>query len=107
MFMRKEEIIQSIKNTAKQIMPKGSKVILFGSQARGDAHEESDWDVLVLLDKEKLEETDHDNYSYPLFELGWYIDAQIHPMLYTVKDWASCNFSPVYKNVQQDGIVLC
>ena len=107
MFMRKEEIIQSIRDTAKQIMPIGSKVILFGSQARGDAHEESDWDVLVLLDKDKLEEADHDNYSYPLFELGWHIDAQIHPMLYTVKDWSTRNFSPFYKNVQQDGIVLC
>ena len=48
-----------------------------------------------------------DNYSYPLFELGWHIDAQIHPMLYTIKDWAARNFSPLYKNVEQDGIVLC
>ena len=105
--MRKEEIIQSIRNTAKQIMPEGSKVILFGSQARGDSHEESDWDVLVLLDKEKLVEADHDNYSYPLFELGLHIDVQIHPMLYTFNDWAARNFSPFYKNVEQDGILLC
>ena len=30
-----------------------------------------------------------------------------HPMLYTIKDWAARNFSPLYKNVEQDGIVLC
>ncbi len=28
------------------------KVILFGSRARGDFDEESDWDVLVLADKD-------------------------------------------------------
>lgn len=105
--MRKEEIIQSIKDTAQKVMPKGSKVILFGSQARGDAHSESDWDILVLLDKEKLSEDDHDNFSYPLFELGWYINAQIHPMLYTFKDWSARKISMLYKNVEREGIVLC
>ena len=49
----------------------GVRVILFGSQARGDSNEASDWDLIVFLDKDKLEETDHDIYSYPLVELGW------------------------------------
>ena len=41
-----------------------------GSQVRNDAREDSDWDILILLDKEKkLEEADHDKYVYPLFEL--------------------------------------
>jgi len=38
-------------------------VILFGSQVRGDAREDSDWDILILLNKEKLDNSDHDNYS--------------------------------------------
>lgn len=105
--MNKEHILNSIKETVAQVMPAGAKVILFGSQARGDAHEDSDWDILILLDKDKLEEADHDKYSYPLFELGWRIDAQIHPLLYTLKDWLKRNFSPFYKNVEQDGIELC
>lgn len=64
--MKREEILQSIKDTVHQVMPAGTRVILFGSQARGDAREDSDWDLLILLDKEKLENSDHDEYSYPL-----------------------------------------
>lgn len=105
--MNKNEVLQIIRTTAKQIMPLGTRVILFGSQARGDAHEDSDWDILILLDKEKLENSDHDNYSYPLFELGWNINVQIHPMLYTTKDWLKRKFSILYKNVEQEGIELC
>ena len=33
--MQKNEIIHSIRETARQVMPSGSRVILFGSQARG------------------------------------------------------------------------
>lgn len=99
--------MQSIKRVITQTMPIGARVILFGSQARGDAREDSDWDILILLDKEKLEEADHDNYVYPLFELGWNIDVQIHPMIYTFKDWMKRSFSPFYKNIEEEGIVLC
>lgn len=83
---QKEDILYAIKKVITQVMPIDSKVILFGSQARGDAWADSDWDILILLDKDKLEEADHDKYVYPLFELGWKIDVQIHPIMYTLKD---------------------
>ena len=76
---RKEHIIQSIRKMSKEVIPETGKVILFGSQARGDSHEESDWDLLILLDKDKLTSTDYDDFAYPFFELGWHINAQIHP----------------------------
>lgn len=102
-----EQILASIQATIKQVMPVNAKVILFGSQARGDANEDSDWDLLVLLDKDKLDESDHDNYVYPLFELGWRINAQIHPILYATKEWSKRKISPFYKNVTAEGVALC
>lgn len=105
---KKEDVLNAIRKTVARVMPlSGVKIILFGSQARGDAHEESDWDIMVLLDKDKLEETDYEEYSYPLFELGWEIDAPIHPLLYTFKDWELRSFSPFYKNVEKEGVTLC
>ena len=46
------QIISEIRNVAKVAMPQGSRMLLFGSQAREDANESSDWDLLILLDKE-------------------------------------------------------
>ena len=62
---RREYILQSIKNRSAEIMPMNAKVILFGSQARGDYHEGSDWDILILLDKQKLSPSDFDEFAYP------------------------------------------
>ena len=100
MMKQKEEILYAIKEVIAQVMPTGARVVLLGSQVRNDAREDSD--ILILLDKE-----DHDKYVYPLFELGWKIDVEIHPIMYTLKDWLERNFSLFYKNVEQDGIVLC
>lgn len=69
MMKQKEEILYAIKEVIAQVMPTGARMVLFGSQARNDASEDSDWDILILLDKEKLEEVDHDKNVYPLFFL--------------------------------------
>lgn len=105
--MSKENIVTAISQVANTGIPKGARVILFGSQARGDAKEGSDWDVLVLIDKERLSPSDHDLYSYPFWELGWKIDAMIHPAVYTLSDW-NTKANPIFRtNVERDGIVLC
>lgn len=67
---QREDIINAIATTAKKLTPKGSQIILFGSQARGDARDDSDWDVLILLEKPRINLEDIDNVSYPLRELG-------------------------------------
>jgi predicted nucleotidyltransferase len=60
-----QQIFQEIQALKRQILP-NEKVILFGSQARGDARPDSDWDLLVLLDKEKRNfNEDYDKYVWP------------------------------------------
>ena len=83
-----------------------ARAILFGSRARGDARYDSDWDVLILLDKDRITPADMDYVSYPIRELGWEIDAMVNPVMYTMKDWESKSFTPFYKNVMKDRIPL-
>jgi len=104
--MRKEEIIENIKNVARRSLPSGSNLLLYGSRARGEEHKGSDWDLLILLNKPQLEESDYDNFSFPFTMLGWQIGELISPQMYTRKEWDSMSYLPYYKNVEQDKIVL-
>ncbi len=101
-----EKTILRIKDIAKSAVPKGSNAILYGSRARGDARSDSDWDILILLDKERLEQSDYDHVSYPFVLLGCDLNTEINPILYTKKEWESYNFTPFHENVKRDGIVL-
>ena len=102
-----DKVLSTIQQKAVSIMPKDAKVILFGSRARKDAKANSDWDILVLLNKDKIEEQDHDDYTYPFWELGWQINQMIHPIVYSMKDWQSKKGSPFFDNVEREGVVIC
>ena len=104
--MQRKEVIHSIREKAVQVVPSGTRVILFGSQARGDAHEGSDWDVLILMDKARVYNEDFDEVAFPFVELGWEIGEVINPLLYTYSDWQKRHFTPFFKNVEQEGIEL-
>jgi len=103
--MDSSQVIKSIKHVAHTTLPSKSSLLLYGSQARGDAHEGSDWDLLILLDKTKLDADDYD-LTYPFRQLGWEIGEEINPHIYTKKQWGGWTFLPFYKNVERDKIVL-
>ena len=104
--MERTKIIDNIREVAKATLPKGSTLILYGSRARGDDHQGSDWDLLILLDKSEITDSDYDNVSFPFTLLGWNIGELISPQLYTKKEWDSISFLPFHKNVEHDKIVL-
>ena len=55
--MTYSKVIDSIREVAAKTLPQNSSLLLYGSRARGNAHEGSDWDLLILLDKSKIEPT--------------------------------------------------
>lgn len=103
--MERAGVINSIQQLARETLPKNSTLLLYGSRARGNYHNNSDWDLLILLDKPKLEADDYD-VTYPFRELGWEINEDISPHIYTKKQWNDWTFLPYRKNVERDKIVL-
>lgn len=100
--MNTSQVIDSIRQVASSVLPRGSKLYLYGSRARGDAHEGSDWDLLLLLDKPQKESSDFDNYAYPIMERGFDLWQYFSIQTYTKDEWYNGPHSMYYFNVEQD-----
>ncbi|MDR2835960.1 MAG: nucleotidyltransferase domain-containing protein [Bacteroidales bacterium] len=97
-------ILEKIRKLKREIIPE-QKLILFGSQARGEERQDSDWDLLMLLDKSKPEEIDEDN-AYKFVLMGWKLGVYISIKIYTLNEWQIRKPSIFYKNIEQDGIEI-
>lgn len=80
-----------------------AKVILFGSRARGDFHEESDWDFLILTPQELTTEY-QDELRDRLYELELDTDQVITSIIENEAEWEQYANSEFYANIQKDGI---
>lgn len=99
-------VLADIKQLAAEVVPMGSEAWLYGSQARGTAGMYSDWDILLILNKEKLTQSDYDQVSYPFVLLGCELGEEINPIMYTEEEWQSYRATPFYENVQHDAVNL-
>jgi len=105
-IMESSVVIDRINRVAKSVLPKGSSLYLYGSRARGDFHDGSDWDLLLLLDKPELESDDFGKYSYPIITTGWDLGEDVSVHAYTKKEWFDGPHPMFYYNVESDKIVL-
>ena len=103
--MEQRQVIQRIKELGREILPEGASLWLYGSRARGDARPDSDYDLLILLDKEKIVSDDYD-YSYSFFQDGLIVGEEVNAHIYTKKDWNKWLFAPFNENVEEDKVVL-
>lgn len=102
----RNSIIEGIKAIAAKSMPAGSKVLLYGSRARGDFHEGSDWDVLLLINKPCVEQSDYRTVVYPITSFGWDMNEMIIPIIKTRKEWEEDTCTIFHKNVEHDAITI-
>ena len=104
--MRRPEIVKRIQETVHQAEPSAT-IILYGSEARGDARPDSDIDVLILLDCDKRDLRKEDRLSGALYELELSSGVMISPMIMPRTQWNYRPFkSPFYFYVMNEGIKL-
>jgi predicted nucleotidyltransferase len=101
----KNHILQLIKNSVTATAPDAT-LILYGSYARGDHSENSDIDLLILINKDKRSHADKDRVTYPLYDIEFKTGTIISPKVYTKVGWANHRVTPFYENVKREGRVL-
>lgn len=84
------------------------QIILYGSYARGDFHNDSDIDIMVLVD---LPDTQIEFYSDALSELGFEYnvnyDIWFMPVVKNAQHFGQwCAVYPFYSNVVKEGVML-
>ena len=84
-----------------------AKVILYGSRARGTELQESDWDILVLLNKPTVNFKDEQKIRHKLFEIELETGESISTFVYSQREWDTrLSVTPLFNNVKREGIYL-
>ena len=102
---KRAQIISLIRDTIRASEPT-AQIILYGSRARGDAREDSDWDVLVLVDRDKTNFDDYKRICYPVYYKGLDYGQEINPTLYTKKEWEQAPPTMYKYNVKEESIAI-
>ena len=115
--MKRADVVEQIRKIIHEIAPT-AKAILFGSEARGEARSDSDIDLLILVDGEKMSLEQEESITLPLYELELKTGVTISPIIMLKKLWENRPFktpfyinivritTPFSINVMKEGIVL-
>ena len=101
---RKEKIIKMIIGVVAKNDP-DSEIYLYGSRARGDEKKASDWDLLILLNKQSISFDIETRFMDELYEIELETGEVISPLIYSKKDWIeNHSITPLFENIQKEGI---
>lgn len=104
--MTRKSIISLISETMKQKYP-SAQTILYGSEARNEAKEDSDIDLLILVDGNSLSIKEEEQIIAPLYDIELESGITISPRVMLKKHWYNRPFdTPFYLNVTREGITL-
>lgn len=100
----KNKIIKKITELAFSRYP-DSEIYLYGSRARGDTKKLSDWDLLILLNKNKISFEIETNLMDEFYELELETGEIFTTLIYSKTDWTK-NYSktPLFENIQKEGV---
>ncbi len=99
----KKEILAKIKANVQNV-EMDSEVILFGSQARNEERDDSDWDILILTSN-KTDIKHEQKFRHELFNLELEYGVAFSTFVYSKYDWNNkYSVTPFYKNILKDGI---
>jgi predicted nucleotidyltransferase len=97
------EIISSFKTAVLLLYPE-AEIFFYGSRVKGKHAQDSDYDVLVVVDK--LNPEIREKIYECAWETGYAFDALIAPVICEKKEFNQFSDSPFYSNVKKTGLRL-
>ena len=80
------------------------RIILFGSRARGDAHKDSDYDVLLLVKKRSRElENQVNDIAYEMLDR---FGKLVNIFNSEVAVYEKSKIDPLFLNIRREGVLL-
>ncbi|MGF7139086.1 nucleotidyltransferase domain-containing protein [Roseimarinus sediminis] len=103
---KKEQILQMIIQVVDKTAP-DSEVYLYGSQARGNAKQFSDWDLLILLNQPNIPFEFETKFMDEFYELELETGEVISPLIYSKNEWdLKYAITPLFENIKKEGVKL-
>lgn len=101
-----DNILAQIKKIVNSIDPT-AEVYLYGSRTKKNFNNDSDWDVLILVDDHKLSAETDKEISYSLYELEFETGQLISPVIYSKSDWhKKFSVTSFFNNVMKQAVPL-
>lgn len=103
MSEREEYILNRIHSTVKS-KETDAEIILFGSRARGTAHPESDWDLLILLNRDRVLRQVEQDIRHALIDIELETGEAFSTFVFSKNEWENAHWvTPFYANIKAEG----
>jgi len=101
---KRDQILDRIIRVVNKNEP-DSEIYLYGSRARGDEKKLSDWDLLILLNRQKISFDFETKFMDEFYELELETGQVISPLIYSKIEWnENHSITPLYENIKNEGI---
>jgi predicted nucleotidyltransferase len=101
---KRYQILKRVIGVVNEAAP-DSELYLFGSQARGDASRNSDWDLLILLNTPQVSFSTETKVINDLYEIEVETGEVLSPLIYPIGEWNDkYSVTPLFENIHKEGI---
>jgi uncharacterized protein len=104
-MIHRKTLFKKVKEVVYSFDPQ-AKIILFGSRARGDYRKDSDWDFMVLTEKE-FDWRWSDSIITKLYDVELETNQAIFATIENIEKWNKNKvIEPLFRNITKEGVEL-